>query len=100
MAIDKIQSESINLADNFAFTGTVSGAGESNVPYLDVAVSSATYDISDNVYTTIAFNTVFEFAASTAPTFTSSDGKTDILVFKYNGAIWQEVGRTLNLSES
>ena len=49
---------------------------------------------------TIAFNTVFEFAASTAPTFTSTDGKTDILVFKYNGAIWQEVGRTLNLSES
>ena len=27
MAIDKIQSESINLTDNFAFTGTVSGAG-------------------------------------------------------------------------
>ena len=27
MAIDKIQSESINLADNFDFTGTVSGAG-------------------------------------------------------------------------
>ena len=49
---------------------------------------------------TIAFNTVFEFAASTAPTFTSADAKTDILVFKYNGAIWQEVGRTLNLSES
>jgi len=49
---------------------------------------------------TIAFNTVFEFAGSTAPTFTSADGKTDILVFKYNGAIWQEVGRTLNLSES
>ena len=33
-------------------------------------------------------------------TFTSADGKTDILVFKYNGAVWQEVGRTLNLSES
>jgi len=33
MAIDKIQSESINLADNFAFTGTVTGAGESNKPY-------------------------------------------------------------------
>tara|TARA_B100001113_G_scaffold230697_1_gene189468 strand:- start:1347 stop:2354 length:1008 start_codon:yes stop_codon:yes gene_type:complete len=49
---------------------------------------------------TIAFNTVFEFAGSTAPTFTSTDGKTDILVFKYNGSIWQEVGRTLNLSES
>ena len=49
---------------------------------------------------TIAFNTVFEFAGSTAPTFTSTDGKTDILVFKYNGSVWQEVGRTLNLSES
>ena len=49
---------------------------------------------------TIAFNTVFEFAASTAPTFTSTDGKTDILVFRYNGTVWQEVGRTLNLSES
>ena len=49
---------------------------------------------------TIAFNTAFEFAASTAPSFTSTDGKTDILVFRYNGAVWQEVGRTLNLSES
>ena len=28
MAIDKIQSESINLADTFAFTGTVTGAGK------------------------------------------------------------------------
>lgn len=27
MALSKIQSESVNLADNFAFTGTVSGAG-------------------------------------------------------------------------
>ena len=46
----------------------------------------------------IAWNTVFEFAASTAPTATSVSGKTDILVFRYNGAVWQEVGRTLNLS--
>ena len=27
MAITKIQSESLNLADNFAFTGTITGAG-------------------------------------------------------------------------
>jgi hypothetical protein len=47
---------------------------------------------------TIAWNTVFEFAGSTAPTFTSVSGQTDILVFKYNGAVWQEVGRTLNMS--
>ncbi len=33
MALSKIQSESINLADNFAFTGTVTGAGGANTPY-------------------------------------------------------------------
>ena len=32
MAITKIQSESLNLADDFAFTGTITGAGESNSP--------------------------------------------------------------------
>jgi hypothetical protein len=57
-------------------------------------------EINYNGSHTIAFNTIFEFAASTAPTFTSTDGKTDILVFRYNGSVWQEVGRTLNLSES
>ena len=48
----------------------------------------------------IGWNTVFEFAASTEPTETAADTKTDIHVFRYNGAIWQEVGRTMNLSES
>jgi hypothetical protein len=57
-------------------------------------------EINYNGSHTIAFNTVFEFAGSTAPTTTDTDGKTDILVFRYNGAVWQEVGRTLNLSES
>ena len=30
MALSKIQAESMNLADTYAFTGTVSGAGETN----------------------------------------------------------------------
>jgi hypothetical protein len=47
---------------------------------------------------TIAFNTVFEFAGSTAPTFTSVSGQVDHLVFRYNGTVWQEMGRTLNMS--
>ena len=47
---------------------------------------------------TIAFNTVFEFAGSTAPTFTSTSGQVDHLVFRYNGTVWQEMGRTLNMS--
>ena len=57
-------------------------------------------EINYNGSHTIGWNTVFEFAASTEPTETATDGKTDIHVFRYNGAIWQEVGRTLNLSES
>jgi len=57
-------------------------------------------EINYNGSHTIGWNTVFEFSASTEPTTTDTDAKTDIFVFRYNGAIWQEVGRTLNLSES
>jgi hypothetical protein len=57
-------------------------------------------EINYNGSHTIAWNTVFEFSASTEPTETATDGKTDIHVFRYNGAVWQEVGRTMNLSES
>jgi hypothetical protein len=71
-----------------------------SAPTNNIEGSFICLEINYNGSHTIAFNTVFEFAASTAPTFTSSDGKTDILVFRYNGAVWQEVGRTLNLSES
>ena len=43
MAIDKIQAESINLADTFAFTGTVSGAG-GFIKLLNTTSSSGTSD--------------------------------------------------------
>ena len=42
---------------------------------------------------TLAWNTVFEFASSTAPTMTATDAKTDIFSFRYNGSVWQEIGR-------
>ena len=71
-----------------------------SAPSNNVEGAFISIEINYNGSHSIAFNTIFEFAASTAPTFTSSDGKTDILVFRYNGAVWQEVGRTLNLSES
>ena len=55
MAIDKIQSESINLADNFAFTGTVTGAGQTNQPaFLTYLSSNQSY--TDNTLTKVAFN--------------------------------------------
>ena len=49
---------------------------------------------------TIAWNTVFEFAASTAPTVTAEASKTDIFSFRYNGSVWQEVGRVQNLAQT
>jgi len=49
---------------------------------------------------TVAFNTVFEFAASTAPTITATASKTDILAFRYNGSVWQEIGRVQNLAQT
>ena len=49
---------------------------------------------------TIAWNTVFEFASSTAPTITATANKTDILSFRYNGSVWQEIGRVQNLAQT
>ena len=49
---------------------------------------------------TIAFNTVFEFASSTAPTIAATANKTDILAFRYNGSVWQEIGRVQNLAQT
>ena len=58
MAIDKIQSESINLGDNFAFTGTVTGAGEANTPAFAV-YNTSSQSISTNSYTKLSFNSEF-----------------------------------------
>ena len=49
---------------------------------------------------TIAWNTVFEFAASTAPTVTATASKTDIFTFRYNGSVWQEIGRVQNMAQT
>jgi hypothetical protein len=47
MALSKIQSESVNLADNFAFTGTVTGAG-GLVKLATTTVSTAVSEIEFN----------------------------------------------------
>lgn len=50
MAITKIQSESMNLADTYAFTGTVTGAGGVNTPSFCARLNSGT-SLSDGVAT-------------------------------------------------
>lgn len=49
---------------------------------------------------TVAWNTIFEFAASVAPTITATANKTDIFSFRYNGAVWQEIGRVQNMAQT
>ena len=54
MAISKIISESLDLTDNYAFTGTVTGAGGVNTPMVLARASTATtYPTDTNVKTTL-----------------------------------------------
>ena len=49
---------------------------------------------------TVAWNTAFEWASSTAPTVTATANKTDIFSFRYSGSVWQEIGRVQNLAQT
>ena len=49
---------------------------------------------------TVSWNTIYEFAASTAPTITATANKTDIITFRYNGSVWQELGRVQNMAQT
>ena len=54
MAIDKIQSESINLADNFAFTGTVTGT-PTGLNHFQVFNKTSDQSVSADTNTTITW---------------------------------------------
>ena len=49
---------------------------------------------------TLTWNAVFEFAADTAPTLTTTANLGDVFVFRYNGSKWLEVGRNQALTLS
>ncbi len=49
---------------------------------------------------TLTWNAVYEFAADTAPTLTTTAAKGDVFVFRYNGSKWLEIGRNQNLTLS
>jgi len=55
MAITKIQSESLNLADNYDFTGTVTGAGDTTKPSF-YAKANTGQSISNATETVLQFN--------------------------------------------
>ena len=55
MAITKIQSESLNLADTYDFTGTVTGAGGVNTPNFSYYKSGSSQVISNATVTKITY---------------------------------------------
>ena len=83
----------LSLGHNVTFAAP-SNAVEGAIISVEIAQPS-----SGGPYT-VAWNTIFEFAASTAPTMTATASKTDIFSFRYNGSIWQEIGRVQNLAQT
>ena len=57
MALTKIESEGLLLSDDFAFTGTVTGAGGANTPAFEAYLSGNQTGISDNTNTKVQFDT-------------------------------------------
>jgi hypothetical protein len=79
------------LTENTTFAAP-SNAVEGAIISVEIAQGGTPY--------TVAWHTDYEFAASTAPTMTATANKTDILSFRYNGSIWQEIGRVQNLAQT
>ena len=112
MAIDKVVSASIttdavgptqlNEASNYAFTGTVTGAGVSATPAFNVRNSGTT--VSDNVDTKVAFdNEILDtdntFDSSTNYRFTPAvAGKYFITCTLYSDASAESIIRSINVT--
>jgi hypothetical protein len=79
------------LTENTTFSAP-SNAVEGAIISVEIAQGGTPY--------TVAWNTVFEFAASTAPVVTATANKTDIFAFRYNGSVWQEIGRVQNMAQT
>jgi hypothetical protein len=89
MAIDKIQSQSINLADNFAFTGTVTGAGGVNTPNFFVRLGTNQAGISNEAWTKISlaheiYDSDNAFDSTTNYRFTVPSGKAGKYFFEFS----------------
>lgn len=88
MALSKIQAESLNLADSYAFTGTVSGAGDSSLVHLQTTTlssSAATVSFGNTLFTSTYssyyLNAVYHFDTDSVKTyavFLEADGTTEI----------------------
>ena len=80
MALIKTRARGLKLDDNFAFTGTITGAGESNTPAFYVGKTS-NQSVSDNTKTKVTWNEAYDTdSAFASDKFTVPSGKAG----KYN----------------
>ena len=104
MAITKVQSEGINLADDFTFTGTVAGTG-TNTPAFRATMSADQDGNSSESNVKVAFNTeTFDEGSCYDPTtnyrFTvpsGEDGKYLIIAHTHTRASGSYSGKTCRL---
>ena len=93
MAITKIQSESMNLADTYAFTGTVTGAGGDNTPAWRATNSSSNQSIAHDTTTKLTFTSeVFDTdsaydATNSKFVVPSGEGGKYLISMKYEMAV-------------
>ena len=95
MPFTKLLPSSIDLAQNFAFTGTVSGAGATNTPSFSAYIDSSDQAIPHDTYTKIIFNsedhdTDSAYDVSTGR-FTVPSGKGGRYIIGFMGS-YDEVG--------
>ena len=84
MAITKIQSESLNLADDFAFTGTITGAGGNMLPAFNAY--SGDISLTSGVATKLSVTEVYDTdSAYNGTTFTVPSGQAGKYFFYVTG---------------
>jgi hypothetical protein len=81
MALSKIQAESMNLADTYAFTGTVSGASD----MVKIATTTVTTDVSSVDFENLSTD-YNNFCVHIAEPIPSSNNNGLVLRFKLNGS--------------
>jgi hypothetical protein len=89
MALSKLRSESLNLADDYAFTGTITGAGSNIIEQLhlnangeQVTVGSGTYSI-DDVTAFQTLSTTYADVTGSSISYTPPAGAT-LVVYEFN----------------
>ena len=96
MAITKIQSESLNLSDTYAFTGTVTGAGGVNTPAFSAKMSSGQDIGYSGVWTKLNFTSeqfdIGSYYNAGNAKFTPASGKYFVY---YNVYFYGSLGTTL-----